>query len=438
MVLRLKTNLWTDMDAHDIIFRYSSAKGFDLYEATQIQDLFNNHGSLLGPNANNDQVSNYLKSFYDGMKGRNIRLAEAGTSLVLESLAYASNEAVTSARVESRFTDWEVRTNVEVQMLQSLGIAPIRRQVPFPRQSKIEDRNQAEMELALRIYSGSNVGVSFDLFDTDPDERFLMFYRMLGRTAATSGEILRPTTNLVMPDWYIQTGKNAFSLYGESNIGPISLGILMTKEASSPAESINKFFPDKPFGFRLYNELPDADGNWIPVVKELQSYDKANSQSIWFTFSLIKLGPYYKIGIMGETSKFSPISPQRIRSSAITSDGYQLKINFHPFKEDNFQFYIYKGDTSEVVNIGKSCEAEPEIKMLTISYNKEGQFNYTCSEFGFSECSKGPCPIPCSEDCPTGACTQADPCDSRKRFLFDDRNSDKPLVDVFKVGCTLL
>ena len=36
----LKTKLWTDMDAHDIIFRYSSAKGFDLYEATQIQDLY--------------------------------------------------------------------------------------------------------------------------------------------------------------------------------------------------------------------------------------------------------------------------------------------------------------------------------------------------------------------------------------------------------------
>ena len=409
-----------------LFLRYSSAKGFDLYEATQIQDLFNNHASLLGPDADYDQVTNYLKSFYDGMNGRNIRLAEAGTSLVLESLAYTSSEALTSARVESRFTDWEVRTNVEVQMLQSLGIAPIRRQVPFPRLSEKEDRDKAEMELALRIYSGSNVAVSFDLIDNDQNEKYKMFYRMLNRAASSSGEILRPTDNLIMPDSYVQTGKNAFTLVGESNIGPISLGMLLMKDNS---ESIIHFFPEKRYGFRLYNELPDADGNWIPEVKYLESYDKATAQTLWYTFALITLGPYYKIGIMGETSKFSPISPQRIRSSAITSDGYELKINFHPFKEDDFQFYIYRGDNSEVIDIGKSCETEPEIKMLTISY-KDGEFNYTCSEFGFSECSKGPCPIPCSEDCPTGACTQADPCDSRKTFLnFTESISN---IHVFK------
>ena len=356
------------------------------------------------------------------MKGRNIRLAEAGTSLVLESLIYASYEALTSARVESRFTDWEVRTNVEVQMLQSLGIAPIRRQVPFPRLSEKEDRDQAEMELALRVYSGSNVAVSFDLKDTDTDEKYKMFYRMLNRAASSSGEILRPTENLIMPDSYIQTGKNAFSLFGESNIGPISLGILMTKEFTGPAESVSKFFPKKQYGYRLFNELPeysrpDEHNTWQPEqIESLGSgYPKASAQTLWYTFSMITLGQFYKIGIMGETSKFSPISSQRIRSSAITADNNELKINFYPFKEDDFQFYIYKGDDGKVINIGKSCDAEPEIKMLTISF-KDGELNYTCSEFGFSECSKGPCPIPCSEDCPTGSCTQADPCDSRKCF----------------------
>ena len=147
---------------------------------------------------------------------------------------------------------------------------------------------------------------------------------------------------------------------------------------------------------------------------------------------MLEFPPFYKLGILGETSKFSPISPQRIRSAAITSDRTELKINFYPFKEDNFQFYVHRGDKNVdpeqgvvdgIINIGKSCDAEEEIKMLTISF-KDGDFNFTCSEFGFSECSKGPCPIPCSEKCPTGACTQADPCDSRNGFEFYRNRKD--------------
>ena len=173
------------MDAHDIISRYSGAKGFDLYEATQIQDLFNNHGSLLGPNANYDQVSNYLKSFYDGMKGRNIRLAEAGTSLVLESLAYASNEAVTSTRVESRFTDWEVRTNVEVQMLQSLGIAPIRRQVPF------DFGNTGQILLRNTMDQNASFAMTYTRTDCNPEYNYdsWRFYCMYQITVVEENRI---------------------------------------------------------------------------------------------------------------------------------------------------------------------------------------------------------------------------------------------------------
>ena len=128
------------------------------------------------------------------------------------------------------------------------------------------------MELALRIFTGSNVAVSFNLEDNDPDEKYRLFYRMLERATSSSGEILRPTEHLIMPDSYIQTGKNAFSLYGESKIGPIKLGILLTKTVSGPAESVKSFFPDSEYGFRLYNELPDRpdeDNTWKPVVEVL-------------------------------------------------------------------------------------------------------------------------------------------------------------------------
>ena len=97
---------------------------------------------LLGPDADYDEAANYLTSFYNGMSERNIRLAEAGVALVLESISYSS--ALSSVRVESRFTDWEVRTNVEVQMLQSMGLAPIKRQVPFPQFANIDDQNSAQ------------------------------------------------------------------------------------------------------------------------------------------------------------------------------------------------------------------------------------------------------------------------------------------------------
>ena len=142
--------------------------------------------------------------------------------------------------------------------------------------------NQAEMELALRIFTGSNVAVSFNLEDNDPDEKYRLFYRMLERATSSNGEILRPTEHLIMPDSYIQTGKNAFSLYGESKIGPIKLGMLMTKTVSGPAESVKSFFPDDEYGFRLYNELadrPDEDNTWKPVVEALGiSFPKGNVQ----------------------------------------------------------------------------------------------------------------------------------------------------------------
>ena len=283
------------------LLRYSSAKGFDLYEATQIQDLFNNHGSLLGPNADYEEVTNYLKSFYTGMNNRNVRLAEAGTALVLESLSHSPE--LTSARVESRFTDWEVRTNVEVQMLQSLGLAPIRRQVPFPTSGGIDAQNQAEMELALRIFTGSNVAVSFNLIDKDPDQKFKKFYRMLDRATSSSGEVLRPTEFLIMPDSYVFTGNDdAFSLVGESKIGPISLGMLMTKTISGPAENIKNFFPEAEYGYRLYNELPeysnannrpDESNTWQPDKIEKLSYQKGKVQ-IFICSNLNRLGdlPY--------------------------------------------------------------------------------------------------------------------------------------------------
>ena len=81
-------------------------------------------------------------------------MAEAGVALVLESISYSS--ALSSVRVESRFTDWEVRTNVEVQMLQSMGLAPIKRQVPFPQFANIDDQNSVQGSTDVKDQSVQN------------------------------------------------------------------------------------------------------------------------------------------------------------------------------------------------------------------------------------------------------------------------------------------
>ncbi|CAL4221073.1 unnamed protein product, partial [Meganyctiphanes norvegica] len=219
----------------------------------------------------------------------------------------------------------------------------------------------SELQSAVSTLSAGPVGLG--------DKAENLNVELIMKSCNTEGLLLKPSKPLTVIDLYFLSPEHyevwtAHSIIESNDGSNLHFGIIFTAETE-------KAFTLSPWDLNLEQSLDGSSVVWNTVNEDIQIVGE-NDGSVYlptcsgymnfclhYTSPVITLPNGKSIAVLGERSKWTPISPQRILS--IISDDDTVKVKVYGVQGENIKFEYYNMEQIYTVDVVFNSTGEKDI-----------------------------------------------------------------------------